>query len=42
VITVLIALFFNASSGVAIRVPLWIMGDDYKTDNDKPDFTEGK
>lgn len=41
VITVIIALIFNASSGIAIRVPLWIMGD-YSTDHDDTDFTRGK
>ena len=38
---VIISLFFNASSGIAIRIPLWVLGD-YTTDSDDKNFTQGK
>jgi FLVCR family feline leukemia virus subgroup C receptor-related protein len=40
-ITVLIAVLFNASSGLSIRIPLWIFGD-YTTGTDSSDYAEGK
>jgi hypothetical protein len=39
---VFITLLYNASSGLSIRLPLWILGDyDYKKDPD-PTYAEGK
>lgn len=38
---VVISLLFNATSGLAIRLPLWVWGD-YETDNDNSDYTVGK
>jgi FLVCR family feline leukemia virus subgroup C receptor-related protein len=38
---VIISLLFNATSGLAIRLPLWVWGD-YETSNDDSDYSEGK
>jgi FLVCR family feline leukemia virus subgroup C receptor-related protein len=38
---VIISLLFNATSGLAIRLPLWVWGD-YETDNDDANYTIGK
>lgn len=39
--TVIIALMFNASAGISITIPKWIIGD-YDVTTDLPNYTRGK